>query len=157
MKNTGEFSVTTPTDRQIVMTRTFDAPRAVVFEAWTKAEHVAHWWDPSGVPLSICEIDLRPDGGFRWINLVNGVEFPFTGTYLEIAPPERLVFTARTFPSSPESMATLTFIESLGKTTLKMTIECRSIEDRDAMLQMRVDAGTARTLENLAEYLHQIE
>ena len=68
MKNTGTFTVTTPTDREIVLTRIFDAPRAVVFEAWTKAEHVANWWDPSGVPLSVCEIDLRPNGAFRWVN-----------------------------------------------------------------------------------------
>jgi uncharacterized protein YndB with AHSA1/START domain len=151
MKNVETFTVTTPTDRQIVMTRTFDAPRALVFEAWTKAEHVARWWDPSGVPLSVCEIDLRPGGAFRFINTVNGMESPFTGTYREIVPPERLVFG-----SSPESMATLIFSESSGKTTLKITIECASKEDRDAMLQMRVDAGTARTLENLAAYLHRI-
>jgi uncharacterized protein YndB with AHSA1/START domain len=157
MKNTGMFSVTTPTDREIVMTRLFDAPRSVVFDAWTKAEHVAHWWDPSGVPLSVCEIDLRPNGAFRWVNRgPNGVEYPFTGTYREIMAPERLVFTARTFQSSPESVATLIFIEDGGKTKLTMTIECQSIEDRDALLQMRVDAGTARTLENLADYLHQM-
>jgi uncharacterized protein YndB with AHSA1/START domain len=157
MKNTGMFSVTTPTDREIVMTRLFDAPRSVVFDAWTKAEHVAHWWDPSGVPLSVCEIDLRPNGAFRWVNRgPNGVEYPFTGTYREIMAPERLVFTARTFQSSPESVATLIFSEDGGKTKLTMTIECQSIEDRDALLQMRVDAGTARTLENLADYLHQM-
>jgi uncharacterized protein YndB with AHSA1/START domain len=157
MKNTGMFSVTTPTDREIVMTRLFDAPRGIVFDAWTKAEHVAHWWDPSGVPLSVCEIDLRPNGAFRWVNRgPNGVEYPFTGTYREIMAPERLVFTARTFQSSPESVATLIFSEDGGKTKLTMTIECQSIEDRDALLQMRVDSGTARTLENLADYLHQM-
>jgi uncharacterized protein YndB with AHSA1/START domain len=58
MKNTETFTVTTPNDREIVLTRIFDAPRAIVFEAWTKDEHVRHWWDPSGVPLSVCEIDL---------------------------------------------------------------------------------------------------
>lgn len=151
MNNAGEFSVATPTDRQIVMMRTFDAPRDLVFEAWTKPEHVSQWWDPSGVPLSVCEIDLRPNGSFRWVNIVNGVEFPFTGTYREIVPPERLVFS-----SNPDSAATLIFSESNGKTTLKITIECKSKEERDAMLQMRVDAGTARTLENLAAYLPRI-
>jgi uncharacterized protein YndB with AHSA1/START domain len=157
MKNTGMFNVTTPTGREIVITRIFDAPRTVVFEAWTKAEHVAHWWDPSGVPLSVCEIDLRPNGAFRWVNRgANGVEYPFIGTYREITAPERLVFTARTFQSSPESVATLIFSEDSGKTKLTMTIECKSIKDRDALLQMRVDVGTARTLENLAEYLHKI-
>jgi uncharacterized protein YndB with AHSA1/START domain len=156
-KNIGRLEVTTPTDCEIVMTRIFDAPRAVVFEAWTNAEHVRHWWDPSGAPLSVCEIDLRPNGVFRWVNRgANGVDYPFTGTYREIAPPERLVFTTRTFPSSPESVATLVFSEDGDTTELTMTIECKSIEDRDALLEMRVDAGTARTLENLAEYLHKI-
>ena len=141
----------------IVLTHVFDAPRAVVFEAWTKAEHVAQWWDPSGEPLSVCEIDLRPNGAFRWVNRgANGVEYPFTGTYREIAAPERLVFTAQTFPSSAESVATLIFSEDGKNTKLTMTIECKSIEDRDALLEMRVDVGTAQTLKNLAEYLHKI-
>ena len=154
----GNLSVAAePGKPTIVMMRTFDAPRSVVFEAWTTAEHVARWWDPSGVPLAVCDIDLRPGGSFRWVNGgPSGVEHPFTGTYREIAAPERLVFSARNHPSGPESLATLTFIEETGKTTLTMTIECHSIGDRDAMLQMRVDAGTARTLENLAEYLRTI-
>src|SRR5258706_12724009 len=157
MKNTGTFSVTTPTDREIVMTRIFDAPRSLVFEAWTKTEHVAHWWDPSGVPLSVCEIDLRPDGAFRWVHAgADEAGYSFTGTYREITPPERLVFATRMFPSNPESVRTLVFTEESGKTKLTMTIECSSIEDRDALLKMRVDAGTGRTLGNLAEYLRKI-
>ena len=65
VENTRGASVATPSDREIVITRAFDAPRTVVFDAWTKAEHVAHWWDPSGAPLAVCEIDLRPAGAFR--------------------------------------------------------------------------------------------
>ena len=61
-------TVTTPSDREIVITRAFDAPRTVVFDAWTKAEHVAEWWDPSRTPLAVCEIDLRPNGAFRFVN-----------------------------------------------------------------------------------------
>jgi uncharacterized protein YndB with AHSA1/START domain len=146
-----------PAKPTIVMTQVFDAPRAVVFDAWTKPEHVTHWWDPSGEPLAVCEIDLRPDGAFRWVHSgANGAEYPFTGTYREIAAPERLVFTARAFSGSPESVATLIFSEDGKKTKLTMTIECKSIEDRDALLEMRVDAGTAQTLKNLADYLHTI-
>jgi uncharacterized protein YndB with AHSA1/START domain len=157
VRNIGRLKVTTPADRQIVMTRIFDASRAVVFEAWTNAEHVRHWWDPSGVPLSVCEIDLRPNGVFRWVNRgANGVEYPFTGTYREIVVPEWLVFTAKTLPSSAESVATLVFSEDGDTTKLTMTMDCQSVADRDALLEMRVDAGTARTLENLAEYLHKI-
>ena len=142
---------------RITVTRLFDAPPIAVFKAWTKAEHVAHWWDPSGAPLAVCEIDLRPGGAFRWVNQGNkGIEYPFTGTYRQIAPPHGLVFAARTFPSSPESIATLSFIEDSGGTKFIMTIECQSIEDRNALLAMRVDVGTARTLENLAAFLHKI-
>jgi uncharacterized protein YndB with AHSA1/START domain len=154
MKNPGTFKVTTPTDREIVLTRVFDAPRALVFEAWTKAEHVAKWWDPSGVPLSVCQIDLRPHGAFRWVNSAHGMEHSFAGTYSEIIAPERLVFSVRILPSRPDPVATLIFTEEEGKTTLTMTIECVSVMDRDALLRMRMDVGTARTLENLAAYLH---
>jgi uncharacterized protein YndB with AHSA1/START domain len=152
----GTFKVTTPSNREIVMTRTFHAPRTVVFEAWTRAEHVTQWWDPSGVPLSVCEIDLRPNGAFRWVNNAHGGEHSFAGTYREIAAPERLVFTVNSLPLRADSIATLIFSEDDGKTELTMTIECESVEDRDALLKMRVDAGTALTLENLAEYLAKI-
>ena len=151
------FTVTTPTDREIVLTRIFDAPRAVVFEAWTKAEHVANWWDPSGVRLSVCEIDLRPNGVFRWVNNAHGMDHTFTGTYTEITAPERLVFTVRIIPPRPDPVATLIFSEEGGKTKLTMTIECKSAGDRDTLLRMRIDAGTARTLENLAEYLNRTD
>ena len=157
MQNAGMFTVTTPTDREILLTRIFDAPRAAVFEAWTKAEHVKHWWDPSGVPLSACEIDLRPNGAFRWVNSAHRGEHSFAGIYREIAAPERLVFTVKMFPSRPDPLATLLFSEHGNKTKLTMRIECNCIEDRDALLQMRIDVGTARTLENLAEYLDRID
>jgi uncharacterized protein YndB with AHSA1/START domain len=152
-----KLSVTTePESTTIMVSRLFDAPPSAVFEAWTRAEHVALWWDPSGAPLAICEIDLRPGGAFRWVNQGDkGMEHSFTGTYRQIAPPDAIVFAARTLPSSPESMATLRFIENSGGTRFLMTIECQSIEDRNALLAMRVDVGIARTLENLAAFLHK--
>jgi uncharacterized protein YndB with AHSA1/START domain len=144
-----------PGSTTITVTRFFDAPPRSVFEAWTKAEHIANWWDPSGMPLAVCEIDLRPGGAFRWVNQGDkGKEYPFTGTYLKISSPDGLVFAARTFPSSPESIATLSFVEYGSGTRFTMTIECESIEDRNALLAMRVDVGTARTLENLAAFLY---
>jgi uncharacterized protein YndB with AHSA1/START domain len=158
VKNIGTAKIATLTDREIVITRTFNAPRPVVFEAWTKAEHVAHWWDPGGMPLAVCEIDLRPNGVFRWVHRApDGRKgHSFTGIYREINPPEKLVFTVRMFPSSPEPVGTLVFTEDGKKTTLTMTIECATKMDRDALLQMRIDAGTAQTLENLAAYLPRI-
>jgi uncharacterized protein YndB with AHSA1/START domain len=154
MIDTKSAIVTTPSDREIVITRTFDAPRAVVFEAWTKPEHVTQWWDPTGQPLSICEIDLRPNGAFRWVNRgPGGADHAFAGTYREIAAPARLVFTTRMGPSGAESTGTLVFSEDDGRTNLTITITCASMSDRDFLLQMRIDAGTVRTLENLDGYL----
>jgi uncharacterized protein YndB with AHSA1/START domain len=156
MNNIGAAEITTPTDHEIVITRVFDATRAVVFEAWTKAEHVAHWWDPSGVPLAVSEIDLRPGGAFRFVHRApQGAGHSFTGTYREIVPPARLVF-ATPAPTGGESVGILVFEERDGKTVLTMTIACASKADRDALLQMRIDVGTAQTLENLAAYLPKI-
>jgi len=78
----------------IVLTRTFTAPREDVFEAWTQPEHVACWWDASGARLSLCEIDLRPGGAFRFVHQGQPDVPPFSGVYREIVPPEKLVFEA---------------------------------------------------------------
>jgi uncharacterized protein YndB with AHSA1/START domain len=154
MKNIGAVEITTPGDRHIVITRIFDAPRAVVFEAWTKAEHVTHWWDPSGLPLAVCGIDLRLNGAFRWVNRApdGGEGHSFTGIYREIVPPEKLVFT----DASEHGRSTLVFTQQGKQTKLTIAIECATSNDRDVLLQMRVDAGTAQTLENLAAYLLKV-
>src|SRR5262249_22192566 len=147
-------TVTMPSDPEIAITRAFDAPRTVVFDAWTKAEHVARWWDPSGAPLAVCEIDLRPNGGFRFVHQgPAGPQHPFTGIYREIVPPERLVFSTRISPSGPDSVGTLVFSEHEGRTTLTMTIARESTAGRDPLLKLRIDVGTTRTLDNLDEYL----
>ena len=151
MSEIGQVTIATPGESQIVITRHFDAPRALVFEAWTKAEHVARWWDPSGLPLAVCEIDLRPNGAFRWVNRApdGGEGHSFAGIYREIEPPEKLVFAS----SSGPGHSTLIFTEMGKRTKLTITIECATRQGREALLQMRVDAGTARTLENLAAHL----
>ena len=144
-------------DREIVITRTFAAPRALVFEAWTRVEHVSRWWDPGGAPLARCEIDLRPNGAFRWVNQAKGgVEHAFAGTYREISAPDRIVFTTRMGRDAEETIGTLEFREHNRTTTLTLTITCATAAGKDALLQMRVDAGTAQTLSNLADYLPTI-
>jgi uncharacterized protein YndB with AHSA1/START domain len=149
-----EAKVTTPGDRKIVITRRFDAPRARVFDAWTKPEHMAEWWDAGGERLAICEIDPRPGGKFRFVN--QGPNAPeFSGTYREIVPPERLVFTTHVGPLEGETIGTVELRDSNGGTDLVITMECASRADRDAMLQMRVDVGTVQTLANLAAHLAQ--
>ena len=148
--------VAAPDKPTLVMKQTFDASRHEVFEAWTTPSQVAQWWDPTGAPLAVCEIDLRPGGAFRWVNSgESGETHPFTGVYREIVPPERLVFEARPSPEAPLQRATLTFDESGEQTTLTMTIECASVAQRDQMLSMRIDAGTARTMQNLAAFLER--
>jgi uncharacterized protein YndB with AHSA1/START domain len=150
----GSAQVTLPSDREILIVRAFAAPRDVVFEAWTKPEHLAHWWDPSRERLASCEIDLRPNGAFRFVP--KGAKPPFIGIYRDIVPPERLVFSTTVGPSGAESIGTLLFDERDGRTILRMTIACASKTDRDALLAMRVDAGTLQTLENLSEYLARL-
>jgi uncharacterized protein YndB with AHSA1/START domain len=151
---TNRTTITMPSDREIVITRVFEASRKVVFDAWTKPEHVTHWWDPNRRPLAVCEIDLRPGGAFRFVSSgLDGVTHPFIGTYRDIEPPGRLVFTTRVAPSGAESVGTLVFTEHQGRTTLTLTITCQSEADRDVLLQMRVDVGTTQTLHNLAQYL----
>ena len=158
MDESHRATVTTPSNREIVITRAFHAPRRVVFDAWTKPEHVAQWWDPSHAPLAVCEIDLRPNGAFRFVHQgPAGSAHPFTGMYRDIAVPERLVFTTRNPSSGAESVGTLVFSEHDGVTTLTMTMTCQSQADRDALLKMRVDVGTTRTLDNLEEYLARPE
>lgn len=146
-------TIATPHACEIVITRRFDAARTVVFDAWTQPEQVRLWWDPSGAPLAACEIDLRPGGAFRFVPAgPDGQTRQFTGTYREIVPPLRLVI-ATPSPSGAESVGTLLFSELDGSTTLTMTIACPSQADRDALLRMRIDVGTAHTLDNLERYL----
>lgn len=141
-----------PSDREIVITRRFNAPREIVFEAWTRPEHIRHWWDPSRRPLAHCDIDLRIGGAFRFVNAGQSEGQSFAGTYIEIDPPALLVFTTPS-PSGGESVGTLKFSTRGPETALTVTIKCPTKADRDALLSMRVDAGTSRSLDNLAEYL----
>jgi uncharacterized protein YndB with AHSA1/START domain len=154
-------TVSLPSDSEIVITRIFRAPRPAVFDAWTRAEHVAQWWDPSGQPLAVCEIDLRPGGAFRFVPRgPEGSTRTFTGRYREIVPHSRLVFASPS-ASGAESIGRLVFDEHDhlrargrgGTTTLTLTIACASREDRDFLLRMRVDAGTVQTLDNLERHL----
>lgn len=131
----------------ISLTRTLAAPRETVFEAWTRPEHVACWWDPSGRPLGECEIDLRPGGGFSFVSGDALGAHTFAGVYREIAPPDRLVFEAM------GATGRVQFDEFGGKTRLIVRIECGSAALLDQFLKMGVDVGTAKTLDNLAAYV----
>jgi uncharacterized protein YndB with AHSA1/START domain len=156
-KSTSAFTLTLPSDREIAMTRVFDAPRSLVFEAWTKPEHVRHWWGCDGSTLTVCEIDLRPGGVWRFVlRMPDGSDHPFKGVYREIVRPERLVYTeCYDEPSigSPEWLTTVIFEEQGGKTKLTSTCLHASVEARDGHLNAGMEAGAAQTFDRLAEHL----
>jgi uncharacterized protein YndB with AHSA1/START domain len=152
--STRAATVSLPSDHTIRIIRSFAAPPETVFDAWTKPEQVAHWWDPSRQPLARCEIDLRLGGAFRFEHQkpANGPGHVFAGVYREITRPTRIVFATPSV-SGGESIGTLEFEGRDSGTELVMTITCHSKGDRDALLRMRVDAGTVQTLENLNAFL----
>src|ERR1700733_4780004 len=117
-KASAALTVTMPSDREIVMTRVFDAPRRLVFEAWTKPEHLLQWFGPRSCQLVSCELDFRVGGSWRYIlRGPDGKDMVMRGVYQEIQAPERLVST-ESFDDYPgESLNTLTLIEENGKTT----------------------------------------
>ena|ERR1700728_386368 len=132
----------------IRLTRDFDSPRAEIFEAWTKPEHVTRWWDAAGDPLAVCEIDLRPGGSFRFVTR-GRPDLPFAGVYREIAPPDRLIFEAL------GSTGRVLIREADGRTQMIVEIECGSSEQLDQFLKMGVSAGTGRTLDSLVAYMRR--
>ena len=154
MKNTGTLKVSTPGDREIVMTRVFDAPREMVFDAFSKPELLKRWFGPRGWSLVVCEIDLRVGGGFRFVlRGPGGNEMGMRGVYKEIQRPERSVHM-ESFDDYPgESQVTANFAESAGKTTLTVTVEYPSREVRDIVLQTGMEHGAAESYDKLAEML----
>jgi uncharacterized protein YndB with AHSA1/START domain len=154
---TNKLIVTTPSDLEILMTREFDAPRRLVFEAYTKPEHVRQWWGPRGTVLEVCEIDCRPGGSWRFVaRMPDGHAFTFKGVYREVTPPERLVSTECFDEPSvgrPEWLATITFEEHDGKTTVNNRLLHKSVENRDGHLGSGMEKGANETFERLTEYL----
>jgi uncharacterized protein YndB with AHSA1/START domain len=158
MKNAGSLKLTTRGDREIVMTRDFDAPRSLVFDACTKPELVKLWLlGPPGWTMPVCEIDLRVGGAYRyvWRNATNGNEMGMGGVYREIAVPERIVATEKFdeawYPG--EAVGTLVLVEQGGKTTLTQTVLYQSREARDAVLKSGMEKGVAASYDRLAELL----
>jgi uncharacterized protein YndB with AHSA1/START domain len=154
-KNSGAVAVTLPTEREIVITRVFDAPRRLVFEAYTNPEHLPHWLlGPQGWTMPVCEVDLRPGGTwhFGW-RKSDGTEMEMRGVYREITPSERLVSTESWGGDWPETINTLVLSEEDGKTTLSCTILYPSKEARDAALKTGMKEGMALSFDRLAEHL----
>lgn len=159
MAEQSTLMVTLPSDREIKMTRVFNAPRELVFEAHTKCEHLEKWWGQRGSPMSVCELDFRPGGKWRFVQKSPaGEEWGFRGEFREIVPPSTIVWTFE-FEGMPGhiSVDTLTFTEEDGRTTLTAVSTFDSVEDRDGMLQSGMEAGATETWDRLEEYLQTLK
>jgi len=152
--NSRSFEVSTPSDCEIRLTRLFDAPRELVFEALTRPEHVREWWGRlgEGYSVPVCEIDLRPGGAWRFVNRHPGGEAAFHGEYREIAPPSRLVFTEifEDFPGEG-SLVTTVLTEEGGMTRLTATVAYPSTSVRDMVLETGMSRGAGISYDRLEE------
>ena len=160
MMKTGSLQVTTPTDREIAMTRVFDAPRKLVYDAYTKPELLKRWLGVfGGWSLAVCEIDLKVGGGYRYVwRGPDGAEMGMRGIYREIVPAERIVST-ESFDDpwyEGEAVGTVVFVEQGGTTTLTTTLLYASKEVRDAVLKSPMEQGVTASYDKLAEYLASI-
>ena len=156
MKNTGTLKVETRGDREIVMTRVFDAPRDLVWKAMTQPELVKRWFGPHGHQLIECDIDLRPGGKWRYVILQpDGSTMGMFGEYLEIEAPERTVHTEGfdQFADFGSAVITTVLTEDLGKTTLTAVAVSPSAEVRDAMVASGMEHGAAETYDRLNDLL----
>ena len=157
---TKSLTVTTPSDRAITMTRVFDAPKSLVWAAYTKPELMKRWGGgPPGHELVVCEIDLRVGGRWRWVvRTPGGAEMGLGGRYLEIVPEERLVSTDEFDQPWYEGDATSTIllVENAGKTTLTLSVVYASKEVRDMVLKTPMAEGVGAGYDRLAETLASV-
>ncbi len=154
MLNTGTLQVSLPTEREIVMTRVFEAPRRLVFDAMTKPELLKRWFGPRGWSLTVCEVDLKVGGAWRFVlGGPNGREMSMHGVYREITRPEGSVHTEIIDPFPVESIVTTVLEEENGKTTLIGTVLYPSQEIRDMVAKSGMEHGAAECYDKLAELL----
>lgn len=150
------LQVTTPTEREIVLTRSFDAPRRLVFDALTKPELLKRWYGARGWNLVVCEIDLRVGGSWRYVSRgPDGTDMGHGGVYREIVPAERLVFT-ETYDdqwTEGEALVTTVLAEHAGRTTMTTTVRYGSREIRDLVLTSPMERGVGESYDRLAELL----
>ena len=157
MNSSGALKVTAQSDREIVMTRVFDAPRNLVFDAYTKPDLLKRWLGVfGGYSMPVCEVDLRVGGTYRFVwRGPDGAEMGVRGLYREVVRPERLVHTEKFdeawYPG--ESLITTVLVEQGGKTTLTVIMRYESREARDAVLKSPMEGGVAQSYDKLAELL----
>jgi uncharacterized protein YndB with AHSA1/START domain len=157
MRNDGTFKVTAQGDREIVISRAFNAPRTFVFDAYTKPELIRRWLlGPEGWTMPVCEVDLRVGGKYRYVwRHAAGQQMGMGGVYREIARPERLVATEK-FDESwypGEGVSTLVLVEHGGKTMLTQTVMYESREAREIVMKSPMEQGLVKGFERLEEML----
>jgi uncharacterized protein YndB with AHSA1/START domain len=151
--SSGTATVTLPADDQILITREFDAPKHLVYRAWTEPELVRRWWTANRGEMTVAEIDLRVGGTWRYVMVADGgIEVAFHGEYREIVPNERIVST-EVFEGMPdaEALDTLTFTEEDGRTTITILVQHQSKEHRDAHIESGMEAGLQDALDLLEQ------
>jgi uncharacterized protein YndB with AHSA1/START domain len=156
--SSGTATVTLPTDERILITREFDAPRHLVYKAWTTPELVARWWNAKRGEVTVAEIDLRVGGAWRSVMVTEGgFEVAFHGEYREIVPNERIVST-EVYEGTPQgdgpeqgTLNTLTLTETNGRTTLTILVQAPSKEIRDAIIESGMEAGMQDAMDLLEE------
>ena len=149
----GTAKVTLPSDEEILITREFDAPRHLVYKAWTTPELVRRWWSGQRGEVTLAEIDLRVGGRWRYVmNAHGGFEVAFHGEYREIVPNERIVSTEvfEVYPDA-EALDTLTLTETDGRTTLTILVQHSSREHRDAHIDSGMEGGMQESMDLLEQ------
>ena len=159
MTSSGRATLTLPTDEQILITREFDAPRSLVYRAWTTPELVRRWWHARRGEVTVVEIDLRVGGKWRYVMVADdGFEVGFHGEYLELVPDERIVST-EVYEGLPEGVTeeqaatvnTATFAETGGRTSVTLLIEATRKIARDAIIDSGMEGGLQDALDLLEE------
>ena len=158
--NSESFTVATPSDCEIRLTRLFDAPRHLVFDAMTRPQHITRWWGclGEGYSVPVCEVDLRVGGAWRFVNRHPKGEAVFYGEYREITPPSRLVFT-EIFEPFPDSVSVVTteFTEEGGKTRMTATVRYPSQEVRDMVLGTGMARGAGISYDRLEDLVAELQ
>ena len=149
----GAAKVTLPADDQLLITREFNAPKHLVYKAYTTPALVRRWWCGERGEMTTCEIDLRVGGAWRYVMIANeGFEVAFHGEYREIVPNERIVMT-EVYEGMPDAEAVdhITFTEEDGRTTLTMLVQHRNQEERDAHLNSGMEGGMQESMDRLEQ------
>jgi uncharacterized protein YndB with AHSA1/START domain len=149
----GAAKVTLPADDQLLITREFDAPKHLVYKAYTTPELVRRWWTGERGEMTTCEIDLRVGGMWRYVMIAHGdFEVAFHGEYREIVPNERIVTTeVYEGMADAEAVDYVTFTEKDGRTTLELLVQHRNQEDRDAHLNSGMEGGMQESMDRLEQ------